>query len=299
MKKALMIGSTVADVLIRVDHLPSLEEDVNPYGQTVALGGCCYNVSNMLSVFSVPYTLFTPVGTGIYGTFILNALEKKGIEPVLRSEAENGCCYCIIDKDGNRTFMAVHGTEYRFQKEWFDELDVREYTDVYVCGLELEEETGVFIVDFLKRNPQLKIWFAPSSRILYVPEDRMNAVLDCHPILHLNKREANEWMLKAGLIKKEFSDVKFLCRTLYCRTGNTVIITDGERGAWAFDGFRDHYSAAVRVNAVDGTGAGDSHLGTVMAMTLKGKKLDAALRTASFISSRVVSRPGGVLVLDE
>ena len=37
MRKALMIGSTVADVMIRVDHLPSLEEDVNPFGQSVAL----------------------------------------------------------------------------------------------------------------------------------------------------------------------------------------------------------------------------------------------------------------------
>ena len=141
-----MIGSTVADILIHVDHLPSLEEDVEPTGQTMSLGGCCFNVSNMLSFFEVPYTLFSPVGGGIYGTFIREELLRRGMRPVLETDEANGCCYCIIDKDGNRTFLALHGAEYLFRKEWFDSLNMEEYTDVYICGLEIEDKTGDVIV---------------------------------------------------------------------------------------------------------------------------------------------------------
>ena len=166
MKKILVIGSTVADVTISLDHLPEPEEDIIPGAQKISLGGCAFNVSNMLRLFRVPYTLFSPVGTGIYGDFVKKELEKYDIRRYAEREGqpaagidmealpypqeENGCCYCLVDKTGNRTFMALHGAEYRFRKEWFSRLNMQEYDRIYVCGLEIEEPTGEQIVDFLE-----------------------------------------------------------------------------------------------------------------------------------------------------
>lgn len=292
-----MIGSTVADILIHVDHLPSLEEDVEPTGQTMSLGGCCFNVSNMLSVFKVPYTLFSPVGSGLYGTFIREELRKKGMEPVLETEDENGCCYCIIDAEGNRTFLALHGAEYLFHREWFEQLNCEDYSDVYVCGLELEDRTGDVITEFIQRNRHLNIYFAPSTRIMHIPEPLMNAVLDCSPILHLNRTEAIMWLTSQGHACSP-EDTNTLCRLLYERTHNIVMITDGAKGAYAYDGQEDYHVGAFPVSAVDGTGAGDSHIGTVMAMRMKGETLEAALRAAAFVSSQVVSQNGAILDLN-
>ena len=299
MRKALMIGSTVADVMIRVDHLPSLEEDVNPFGQTVALGGCCCNAANMLHLYRQPYTLFSPVGTGVFGTFVRTRLEEKGITPVLNPEEENGCCYCIVDAQGNRTFLAVHGAEYRFRKEWFDSLDARDYTDAYVCGLELEEETGDCIVSFLQDNPHLQIFFAPSSRILYVPDERMDAVLACHPVLHLNRRESVSWLKSRGHSVDEETSFTDLAKQLYQYTGNTVIITDGENGAFAYDGMAEYVSPAVPAVPVDGTGAGDCHIGTMIACSMMGKTLQESLDEAAVNSAAVVGRHGAALSEEE
>ena len=295
MRKALMIGSTVADVMIRVDHLPALEEDVNPYGQTVALGGCCYNAANILSLYGLPFTLFSPVGTGVFGTFVKNRLEEKGIEPVLCPEEENGCCYCIVDAQGNRTFMAVHGAEYRFKKEWFDAMDMSAYTDAYVCGLELEEESGVHIVSFLQDHPDLQIFFAPSSRILAVPDDRMDAVLACHPVLHLNRRESVSWLMKRGYLNDAEISSEQLTELLYARSGNTVIMTDGVKGAYAYDGTRHYFEPAVPVETVDGTGAGDCHIGTVISCSMLGKSLEESLKIAARNSAAVVGIHGAAL----
>ena len=88
-RNALMIGSTAADVMIRLDHLPSLEEDINVTGQSCSLGGCCFNASNMLACYGVNYTLFSPVGTGVFGAFVKAELKKRGIVPVLTAEEEN------------------------------------------------------------------------------------------------------------------------------------------------------------------------------------------------------------------
>ena len=64
MKKILVIGSTVADVIVNLDVLPKTAEDVHIKSQSVALGGCAYNVSDMIGHYNVPYDLLSPVGTG-------------------------------------------------------------------------------------------------------------------------------------------------------------------------------------------------------------------------------------------
>ena len=70
MKKVLVIGSTVVDVIINVDHLPTTQEDVHVISQHMSLGGCAFNTSDMIRHFEVPYILFSPVGTGAYGEFV-------------------------------------------------------------------------------------------------------------------------------------------------------------------------------------------------------------------------------------
>ena len=293
MKKVLMIGSTVADISIRVDHLPSLEEDVNPFGQSISLGGCCFNVSNMLALYNVPYTLFSPVGTGLYGSFIKQSLRERGMEPFLLSDEENGCCYCIVDKDGNRTFLAVHGAEYRFKPEWFERIDATDYSDVYVCGLEVEEDSGVYIIDYLQKHPELRVWFAPSARILNVQPERMDALLACHPILHLNRHEASSWLRGKDALP-DADTMESLVHALYEFTSNTVFMTDGANGACAFDGTNYYYEPAVRTEVTDGTGAGDCHAGTLIACTKIGMPISDALHEANRNAAAVVSVQGAL-----
>ncbi len=48
----------------------------------MSLGGCAYNVSEILRQSGVPYTLFSPVGTGIYGNYVREHLNRKQI-PIL------------------------------------------------------------------------------------------------------------------------------------------------------------------------------------------------------------------------
>ena len=99
MKQALIIGSTVADVTVRLPHLPVTGEDVIVESQSMSLGGCAYNVSEILRQSGVPYTLFSPVGTGIYGNYVREHLKRKQI-PILipTPAADNGCCYCFCGR---------------------------------------------------------------------------------------------------------------------------------------------------------------------------------------------------------
>ena len=229
MKKALIIGSTVVDVIVNlVDSLPRTGEDVHVRTQHMSLGGCAYNVSDSVRHFRVPYILFSPVGTGVYGYFVREELKKKGIaSPIPSPNMDNGCCYCFVEKSGERTFISYHGAEYLFRKDWFDLIDPEEIDSVYICGLEIEEVTGNNVVEFLEKNPQLTVFFAPGPRLTVIDPALVNRIYNLSPILHLNETEALDASGKATVSEAG--------AYLYGKTHNTVIITLGEEGCYYFD----------------------------------------------------------------
>ena len=205
MNKTLVIGSTVVDVIIGLNKIPSSGEDANTTSHSMVLGGCAFNASEILRLMKSPYVLCSPVGSGPFGDFVFNSLQKKGIDPFVRSKKENGCCYCLVEEGGERTFLSNHGVEYSFSESWMNKINVNEFNAVYVCGLELEEETGINIITWLENNIHLKVYFACSSRISHIKSDILNRILNLHPILHLNEMEAH---LLATILKIKDPDRK-------------------------------------------------------------------------------------------
>ena len=290
MKKILVIGSAVADVIIDLeDHLPRTGEDVHVRTQKIRLGGCGYNTYDIIRHFGVPCIPFFPVGQGAYGDFIHREFaEKEIISPIPRPEEENGCCYCFIEPDGERTFISYHGAEYRFRREWFDFPAVCDVHSIYFCGLEIEEPTGPVIVEFLEKNPDIPAYFAPGPRLMRIAPDLLTRIFALHPILHLNETESMQF---TGT-----DTINQAARALFDRTGNSVIITLGENGCALYQaGSGLQIIPPVPAVQKDTVGAGDAHIGAVLATVYQGHPLPEAIRIANHISSKVVEVSGASL----
>ena len=133
MKPALIIGSTCVDVIINLDHLPRTAENLRPHSHSMSLGGCAYNVAYMMRLLHGPHTFITPVGSGSYGDYVARELTKRQIPILVRvPDQDNGCCYCLVEASGERTFLSVHGAEYTFQKSWMDPYPSKDYELTYV-----------------------------------------------------------------------------------------------------------------------------------------------------------------------
>lgn len=297
MGKLLFIGVTCADVIINVDRLPQTAQDVVVYGQKMALGGCAFNAFAIAHALEVPSLLFSPVGSGAFGDFVRHGLEAEGVEVMVANpERENGCCYCFVEPDGERTFVAYHGADYFYKAEWFDAIDMDDVDMIYVCGLEIEEETGDVIVDFLERRAADKtIVFTPGPRPAELPMDRVERIYDLHPILHMNGDEAVVSAARLrGANDSNPGDVA-LHEAVCClreRVHNTVIATLGANGCYFDTGEETGTVAGVPARVVDTIGAGDAHVGAVMACLQRGDALRDALACANRISSAVVSTAG-------
>ena len=291
MKKILLFGSATADITLQIDHLPSSEEDLNPTHQKITLGGCACNVAMMMKLSDVPFTLAVPVGKGLYGDFVSRQLQERNIPIWKESEEENGSCTCLVTPDGNRTFLAVHGGEYHYQKKWLESLHPEDYSMVYICGIDLEEPCNDCLIDWLQQA-HLPICFACGPRIAHLQQDRLERVMALHPIIHCNAKEA-EILLKR--IQLPISNITKNARMLSADTENLVVITDGDRGCVACNDGEIISIPSFPVRAIDGTGAGDGHIGTILSCLYKGYSLKRALSIASAVSAAIVQVEGPVL----
>ncbi|MCI9281862.1 MAG: carbohydrate kinase family protein [Lachnospiraceae bacterium] len=294
MKPALIIGSTCVDIIIHIDHLPKTEENLHPTSQTMALGGCAYNVAHMMRLFHAPHTFITPIGTGIYGDYVIHQLTALQIPLSVRvPNQENGCCYCLVESGGERTFLSVHGAEYTFQKSWMDSYPAEDYQFVYICGLEIEESTGMQLIEYLEEHPCLKVCYAPGPRGAILSSEKAQRMLSLHPLLHINEQEA--------LALSGCSAFQNAAEVLYAQTRNTVIITLGAQGTYCKeqDGKTFFIPSVPAKHVVDTIGAGDAHIGTILALLTKGYSLRKAISCANLVSAAVVETSGATISAEQ
>ena len=296
MKRLLIIGSTCVDVILRLDHLPTTGEDMHPV-QRFAMGGCAFNVAQVPKAYDVDLRFVTPIGDhGVFSDFVRAHLDNAGFRgPITVPDSENGCCYCLVERSGERTFLSVHGIEYSFHAEYMDAFAGERFDYTYICGLEVEETTGGELVAWLEAHPDIAgtVVYAPGPRGIEVDTDRTERILGMHPILHLNEQEAQAL---AGMSDSE-EPVLAAAQALHVKTQNMVIVTRGADGVlWISADGSVHSAPSVPSTVVDTIGAGDSHCGAVLTGLTLGWTEEDTMRFANQIASEVVAQEGGAYI---
>ena len=296
MKRLLIIGSTCVDVILRLDHLPTTGEDMHPV-QRLAMGGCAFNVAQVPKAYDVDLRFVTPIGDhGVFSDFVRAHLDNAGFRgPITVPDSENGCCYCLVERSGERTFLSVHGIEYSFHAEYMDAFAGERFDYTYICGLEVEETTGGELVAWLEAHPDIAgtVVYAPGPRGIEVDTDRTERILGMHPILHLNEQEAQAL---AGMSDSE-EPVLAAAQALHVKTQNMVIVTCGADGVlWISADGSVHSAPSVPSTVVDTIGAGDSHCGAVLTGLTLGWTEEDTMRFANQIASEVVAQEGGAYI---
>ena len=296
MKRLLIIGSTCVDVILRLDHLPTTGEDMHPV-QRFAMGGCAFNVAQVPKAYDVDLRFVTPIGDhGVFSDFVRVHLDNAGFRgPITVPDSENGCCYCLVERSGERTFLSVHGIEYSFHAEYMDAFAGEHFDYTYICGLEVEETTGGELVAWLEAHPDIAgtVVYAPGPRGIEVDADRTERILAMHPILHLNEQEAQAL---AGMSGSE-NHILAAAQALHAKTGNMIIVTCGADGVlWISADGSVHSAPSVPSTVVDTIGAGDSHCGAVLTGLTLGWTEEDTMRFANQIASEVVAQEGGAYI---
>lgn len=290
--KTLVIGAAIIDIIMKIKRLPKSGEDILCSETVSTVGGCAYNVAGTLRGFGVDHDLFVPVGRGMYGDMIAGDLEKLGYQILIREEeSDNGYCLCLVEEDGERTFITVKGAEGRFRPSWFEQLTQDAYDSIYAAGYQVCGASGRVISDWMAgakdRMKEKRVFFAPGPVITDIDQAVMERILSVGPILHLNEKEAFDYAKQPS--------VEDCLRYLYGLNHNLVVVTMGASGTMYYDGSVMRQVPAYKTQVKDTIGAGDSHVAAMIAGYSKGLDTEQCVRLANRVASAIVSIQGPVM----
>ena len=277
---------------MKIKRLPKSGEDILCSETVSTVGGCAYNVAGTLRGFGVDHDLFVPVGRGMYGDMIAGDLEKLGYQILIREEeSDNGYCLCLVEEDGERTFITVKGAEGRFRPSWFEQLSQDAYDSIYVAGYQVCGASGRVISDWMAgakdRMKEKRVFFAPGPVITDIDQAVMERILSVGPILHLNEKEAFDYAKQPS--------VEDCLRYLYGLNHHPAVVTMGASGTMYYDGSVMRQVPAYKTQVKDTIGAGDSHVAAMIAGYSKGLDTEQCVRLANRVASAIVSIQGPVM----
>lgn len=127
--------------------------------------------------------------------------------------------------------------------------------------------------------------FNPSMYLVNNGPEPISPILNGCAVLILNKAEAQSLL---GIFRED----NFLLKGLRKLTKGIVVITDGSKGAYAYDGEYKYTLVPRNTPVVETTGAGDSFASGFVAALMMKKDIAYALRLGQAEASSVISHIG-------
>lgn len=289
-----MTGRLVQLSGVIVDHIYWVEAVPAPGTEAIvsrvalcAGGGFNAMVAARRSGLQVAYA--GTLGTGPFAGIVAEALAAEGIE-VLRPRLagqDQGCCTCLIDRAGERTFIASSGADGVVTDR--DLSAVKPAPDDwcllsgYALGYRQSREA---LTRWLEAAPRgLRLVFDPSPLVAEIPEPTRAAALKAAAWISANRAEA---AFLAGN-----PDPALAAEALARGRAGGAVVRDGANGCYmATHGKDATHVPGHAVTVKDTNGAGDAHIGAFIAALDRGETPLRAARFANIAAALSTTKEG-------
>jgi sugar/nucleoside kinase (ribokinase family) len=284
-------GGLLADLVVSVDAVPERGGDTLAQDFTQTIGGG-FAVTAAARRLGMPTALAGVLGSDAIADAARSALAEEGIEllfPEPRAGG-SGVCLVLVDAGGERTMVTVQGVESRVQSEDFDAVALRTGDVVYVNGYELLYPHATGLVNWVRRVRPDQLVFDPGPLIGEIDPGALDTLLAAARWLSLNAAEAQAL---TGESDPALAAVAALNR-VGGNEGGVVVRAGAEGCVVLVRGAEPVSVPAFPAEAVDTTGAGDTHVGAFIAALARGLDPVEACRWANGAAAHVVASPGQV-----
>jgi sugar/nucleoside kinase (ribokinase family) len=275
-------GSIPVDLAIELPHLPERGGDVLAERSGRSAGGG-FNVLSAAVRLGLRAVYAGPHGRGPFGDVVRAALAAEGIACLQPPNPNLDTGYCVVLLEGGeRTFVTVAGADAVVNSEALHAVSYREGDAVYVSGYDLAyPDAGVAVAEHVAGLPAgTLLVFDPGPLAAEIPTTRLAPLLERADLVSLNAREAS---LLGG--------AKVLLGRL--RPSAAVILRAGAEGATILRaGVASLPVPAAATRVIDSTGAGDVHVGALLAGLARGLALPKATLLANRAAAYAVAQRG-------
>lgn len=285
--KICVVGSSMIDLISKVPRLPKLGETLVGHSFHLGYGGKGANQAVMAAKLGARVTMVNKVGRDVFGEGTLGNYREQGIDTthVMFDESRfSGVAPIFVDDNAQNFIVIVPGANLGLLPA--DVQKARQVileADILICQLEILMETTLEAFRIAKSgNVRTILNPAPAAPI---PDELLKLTDICAP----NETETE---LLTGEPVGKLDEAEAAARKLLSRGPGTVILTLGERGALLVDKNNVENIPAIKVDAVDPTGAGDAFVGSLAAFLGEGLSMQDAIRRANAVAALSVTRIG-------
>ena len=283
----MVIGSSNADMIVRVPRLPAVGETVTDGQFMQTFGGKGANQAVAAARAGGQVTFLTCVGEDALGAAMRENFLRDGIDVshVLQTgEAPSGAALVMFDPRGDNYLAVAPGANYRLNPPHIEAAaELIAGCGMVVMQMEIPADTTQCALDIARRRGVPVLFnFAP-VRTRDVP------VQPAMTGLVVNEIEAAELAGRAVGSREEAFAAADALRRLGPRF---VIVTLGRDGACVADGAGIFHVPAFPVVPVDSTAAGDTFCGALAVALVEERPLPEAVRFASAAAAISVTRMG-------
>ncbi len=281
--RVVVVGSSNQDIVLTVPRLPSPGQTVIGDSITLLPGGKGANQAVAAARVGADVAFVSAVGNDDGGRQAIESLQGEGIDSstVMRYDDQpTGTAVVLVSGDGENEIAIVQGANAALSgphvREALLRLDIGP-DDVCLISFEIEDEAVTeAAVCAAERGARLLVNPAPARPL----NDR---ILAARPLLLPNSSESEALSGRTG---------DEAAHRLHEMTSAPVIVTRGGDGVLIIDGTEERRVPAVRVEAVDTTGAGDTFAGVLAARLAAGDGLDDAVAYAVVAAALSVTKAG-------
>ncbi len=294
------IGDTVTDAFIKLKDA-QVSCDVNKEHCTISMAfgdkvpyesvevvpavGNSANAAVAASRLGLKAALVTHLGKDMHGEEALVRLsqEKVGKEFISNEEGKKTNYHYVLWYGDDRTILVKH-ENFSYQLP-----DLGEPKWLYLSSLgENTLEYHMEIAEYLKIHRGVSLAFQPGTFQLKLGTEKLKDIYARTKIFFCNVEEAERVL---GL---DTLGIEELLKRVKALGPEIVVITDGPRGAYAYDGEKIYKQAPYPdpKPPFERTGAGDAFASTTVAALALGQDLQTALSWAAVNSMSVVQQVG-------
>ncbi len=281
-----VFGSINMDLVTHTARLPLPGETVAGRGFFTAPGGKGANQAVACARLGAVTRLVGRVGDDPFGAELRAGLLAAGVDAtgVLTTPGPSGIAMIAVDDAARNTIIVVPGANGTVGAVDASRLDVA-LVGARVLLLQLELPLDAVVAAArAARRPAVPVILDPA------PARELPAVL--YRLADIITPNLSEAATLVGFPLTSDAAIIEAARVLRGRTGGTVVITLGERGALLLAGNEPLFVPPFPVQAVDSVAAGDAFNAGLAVALAEGRPLREAVRWASAAGALAVTRPG-------
>ena len=281
----LVVGSANADLVIGVERRPGAGETVLGSDLAVHPGGKGANQAVAAARLGARTALLARVGDDGHGRLLLDSQRAAGVDTagVLVGGAPTGVALITVDPSGDNSIVVSPGANGRLTPEDVRAADaLLRASRVVSAQLEIPLET---VVEVVRRLPEGTRFVLNPSPPRELPAEVLAA---CDPLI-VNEHEAR---IIVGGEPSGSPSPEDWARALLALGPRSVVVTLGAEGALVATAEGSARVAAVKVEAVDTTGAGDAFTAALAWKLGAGSAPAEAAAYAARVGAAAVTRAG-------